>query len=485
MHRIVGLDITADELRIVALQSGFRGFAVADARRVPLPEGESLSGRISAALSEAPPLGDAAIAVAIPAAQVASFVFTLPFVDARRLEQVLPAEVEGAIPFDLDDVVWDHAVLSQGEGKTEVLVAVVKKATLRTVLAGLSEAGVDPRVVTFAPLALGALAERKVLADGVEGTTALIEAGPERAELCLFAGDRPFLARALSTSGRALWHAALSDPKAREKILVPLLRDIKISLRARAPGELARILLAGDLTAFPEIAHRFEMELGAAAGPVVLAPQHQTANGAEAPEMSLALALALRAQQSRGRLDFRKGEFAFTRALTQARGQLLQIGIAAVVLVLLAIGLGTARVASLSRQAADYDEALCAATKKTLGNCMTDYRQAVAALSGGRSKAAGIPRVSAADVLSEVVARLPDSSLPTIDDIDLNTTTVRMRGTVESFGKVDDIVAALRKDRCFGDVKQPSTTKARDGSNKINFSLEFSYTCSGELPGGA
>ncbi|MFL5377223.1 MAG: hypothetical protein ACJ787_04860, partial [Myxococcales bacterium] len=78
MHRIVGLDITADELRIVALQSGFRGFAVADARRVPLPEGESLSARISAALADSPPLGDAAIAVAIPAAQVASFVFTLP-----------------------------------------------------------------------------------------------------------------------------------------------------------------------------------------------------------------------------------------------------------------------------------------------------------------------------------------------------------------------------------------------------------------------
>jgi general secretion pathway protein L len=485
MHRIVGLDITADELRIVALQSGFRGFAVTDARRVPLPEGESLSERISAALSQSPPLGDDAIAVAIPPAQVASFVFTLPFVDARRVEQVLPAEVEGAIPFDLDDVVWDYSVLSQGEGRTEVLVAVVKKTSMRTFLASLSEAGIDPRVVTFAPLVLGDLAERKVLADGGEGTTALVEAGPDRAELCLLAADRAFLARALSTSSRTLWQAARNDPKAREKILVPLLRDIKISLRARAPGELARVVLAGDLAAFPEIAHRFEMELETAAAPVALAPQYQASNGAEAPEMTLALALALRAQQPRGRVDFRKGEFAFTRALTEVRGQLLQLGIAAVVLVLLAIGLGTARVASLSRQAADYDEALCAATKKTLGNCMTDYRQAVAALSGGRSKAAGIPRVSAADVLAEVMARLPDNSLPVIDDIDLNTSTVRMRGTVESFGKVDDIVAALRKDRCFGDVKQPSTTKARDGSNKINFSLEFSFTCSGELPGGA
>ena len=49
---------------------------------------------------------------------------------------------------------------------------------------------------------------------------------------------------------------------------------------------------------------------------------------------------------------------------------------------------------------------------------MTDYRQALAALSGGHSKAAGIPRVSAADILAEVVARLPDASLPVIEDLD-------------------------------------------------------------------
>jgi len=485
MHRIVGLDVTADELRMVALQSSFRGFSVADARRVPLPEADSLPERISSALSQVPPLGDDAIAVAVPAAQVASFVFTLPFVDARRVEQILPAEVEGAIPFDLEDVVWDYSLLSQGDGKTEVLVAVVKKSALQGLLAGLAEAGIDPRVVTFAPLALGALAERGLLADGGEGATALIEAGADRAELCLLSGDRPLLARALATSGRALWSAAQRDPKTREKILVPLLRDIKLSLRSRAPGELQRVVIAGDLAAFPEIAHRFEMELGAPAAPVALVPPHAGNDGADSPQMSLALALALRAQQPRGRLDFRKGEFAFTRNLTQVRGRLLELGMAAVVLLLLAIGLGTARIASLSRQASDYDEALCAATKKTLGNCTTDYRQALAALSGGKSKAAGIPRVSAADILAEVVARLPDASLPVIDDIDLNTSTVRMRGTVESFGKVDEIISALRKDRCFGDVKQPGTTRARDGSNKVNFSLEFSFTCSGELPGGA
>src|SRR2546430_1085743 len=114
------------------------------------------------------------------------------------------------------------------------------------------------------------------------------------------------------------------------------------------------------------------------------------------------------APEPRGRLNFRKGEFASPRDLSQVRGHLSRLAIAAAVLLALAVGLGAARVASLSKQGRDYDDALCAATRKVLGTCVTDYRQAVAALSGGQSKAAGIPRVSAADILAGLLARLPD-----------------------------------------------------------------------------
>jgi len=59
-----------------------------------------------------------------------------------------------------------------------------------------------------------------------------------------------------------------------------------------------------------------------------------------------------------------------------------------------------------------------------------------------------------------------------------------MKGTAESFGKVDDVIAGLKKDKCFGEIKQPRVEKQRDGS-KVSFALDFAYTCSGETPGGA
>src|ERR1700716_1551175 len=99
MHRNVGLDWAQDALRVATVQSGFRGFAIQDVRAVPLPAEGTPAERLQAALLALdlqPALGpDDSIAVALPGAAVATHVITLPFSDTKRIEQVLPAEVEG------------------------------------------------------------------------------------------------------------------------------------------------------------------------------------------------------------------------------------------------------------------------------------------------------------------------------------------------------------------------------------------------------
>jgi general secretion pathway protein L len=481
MHRNVGLDQAHDALRVATLQSGFRGFAIQEVRSVPLPEQGTPAERLQAALAALelnPPLGpDDSVAVALPDALVATYLLTIPFSDAKRIERVLPAEVEGAIPFDLSDVVWDWTILGQAGGKSEVLIGVVQKKVLRDHLDVLAASGLDPRVVTLAPLALAALGERGVLVpDGAPPlTAALLEAGPDRADLALLDAGRPILARAMATANAQSWAAAATDPTARARLLSTLVRDLKISLRARRVMP-QRLLLSGAVASLPEAAERLGAETQLPAEPIALP--------AGGPADALALGLALRAQLPRGRINFRKGDFAFTQDLSQVRGRLVRFGVAAALLLVLGLVLGVARLSSLRRQAAAYDEAVCSATRRILGNCLTDYRQAIAQLSGGRSRAAGIPRVSAADVLAELVANMPEGSMPLLDDVEVTTTAVRVRGTADSFGKVDEVVSALRKDKCFGEIKQPRTEKAREG-NKVTFAFDFAYTCSGESAGGA
>jgi general secretion pathway protein L len=478
MHRTVGLDWAQDALRVATLQSGFRGFAIQEVRAAPLPAEGTPAERLKSALDQLgllPPLGaEDTVAVALPGALVASHLMTLPFVDTKRIEQVLPAEVESVIPFDLAEVIWDHAVLGQAGGKTEVLVGVVKKTVLREYLDALGAAGIEPRVVTFAPLALAALGEKNLL--GAEPpTAALLDAGPNRGDLVLLEAGRPALARSVASSGEAAWQAAEGDEAARSRLLSAFTRDLKISLRARKGAPPQKLLLAGRLALLPGAAERLAADLNLPAEPVSLP--------AGTPEAALALGLAVRAQTPRGKINFLKDEFAFTKDLSQLRGQIVKLSTAAAILLVLSLGLGMARLSSLHRQAAAYDEAVCNATRRILGTCLTDYRQALGQLSGGKSRAAGVPRVSAADVFAELVAQIPEGSLPLLDDVEVTTSSIRMKGTAQDFGKVDDILNALKKDKCFGDIKQPRTEKQRDG--KVSFSLDFGYACSGELPGGA
>src|SRR5512138_2596474 len=151
-QRILGLDLGAHAVKAVLVESTFRGYAVTRTARVPLADAEAepsparFAPAVKALLADAGLAFDAAV-VALPGAGATSLSLTLPFTDPRRIEQTIGFEVEGQIPFDLADVAWDWQPLSSRDGKTDLLVAVVRKEEVLALLAALGEAGVDPRAV--------------------------------------------------------------------------------------------------------------------------------------------------------------------------------------------------------------------------------------------------------------------------------------------------------------------------------------------------
>lgn len=527
-QRILGLDLGAHTVKAVLLESTFRGYAVLDTARAPLPEGPTGPGRQAAAvrgLLEARGWEFDAAVVALPGAAVSTSVITLPFSDPRRIEQTVGFEVEGQIPFDLADAAWDWQPLGTHEGKTELLVAVARKDELGALLAALAEAGVDPRAIVPPGTAYSALAMAGALAGtgtapataGPPASEAIVDIGHERTNVAVFAGTAceaartfPFgaahLARALArelaiseADGAALLAAeaggaALSpalaekarDPRAADALqraLVPLVRELRATLRAwRArvgQRAVARLHLAGEAAHLPGLPDVLAPEVEGAVAPLAMVgPAAERIPAGEEPGLALALALALRGHLGAraGRINLRRGELAFTRDFEHVKGKVKRLGVYAAGVVLLAVLSAGVKAFALSRQEAALDRALCDAETRIIGRCYPNFEEAQAILRGRGTPGAALPRVSAVELFGELADKVPVGIQVRLDRIEITKDKLHLQGTTDAAENVDKIAASLKASRCFSDARSGGARR-RGSDNKFEFSIDASLTC--------
>src|SRR5512138_3743723 len=150
---LLGLDLGSHSVKAVLLESTLRGWTVAGVARAPVPpaadgDASTLLERQATAvhgLLATRGWRPDSVTAAVPCATAASHVVTLPFTDPRRIEQTIAFEVEGVIPFELSQVAWDWQAMFERGGKSELLIAVVRKEEVASLLAGLAAGELDPR----------------------------------------------------------------------------------------------------------------------------------------------------------------------------------------------------------------------------------------------------------------------------------------------------------------------------------------------------
>jgi general secretion pathway protein L len=486
-QRILGLDLGAHAVKGVLLESTYRGFAVLDAAQAPVPPGEApLLERqaevLGALLGDKGWRADASL-VALPGAAVTSLVVTLPFTDPRRIEQTVAFEVEGQIPFELDQVAWDWQSIGQRDGKTDLLVAVVRREEMAALLAALARVGVDPRAVMpagaayAALLAAGAVEPLPAEPGAAPGADVIVDVGRERTSLCIAVGGAVEAARTFP-GGAAL---LARGPGA-------LARELRATLgawRARAGARpVRRLLLAGGAAGAPGLAEALAPEVEGPVEPLALAgPAAARIAPEEAAPLALALALALRGHQGgrAGRLNLRRGPFAFTRDFEHVRGKVGHLAAYAALVVLLAVVSTGVNAFALARQEAALDRALCDAQQKILGKCYPNVEEAQAVLRGRGTVGETLPRVTAVDVLTELSLRVPPEVKLRLDRIEITRDKLHVQGTTEAAESVDRIVTALRGSHCFGDARSGGARR-RGSDGKFEFSVDSALTC---LEGGA
>ncbi|HYQ14195.1 MAG TPA: hypothetical protein VEQ58_00500, partial [Polyangiaceae bacterium] len=107
MAGFVGIDIGKTHVRAVSLSVGYKRLSVGRLEEVALDSVESLERAIQ---TVAAPLlaGIDGIAVAIDGDQCFIQRLTLPATAQKRLDEVLPFEIEAQVPVDIDELVFDH-----------------------------------------------------------------------------------------------------------------------------------------------------------------------------------------------------------------------------------------------------------------------------------------------------------------------------------------------------------------------------------------
>jgi general secretion pathway protein L len=241
---------------------------------------------------------------------------------------------------------------------------------------------------------------------------------------------------------------------------------------------VVRVVLAGGAASWPGLASTLAGELGIAAAPLRLAgPAAAAFPEDEAPRLALPLALALRGWLGTRfqRLNLRRGVLASTRSTQDVRERLQRIAVYAGLVLLLALVSTIVRVVALNRQEKLLDRSMCEVTQRVVGKCFDDFAMAESVLRGRGTVGASIPRVSAAGVLAELAARVPQVQLR-LDRIEISREKLHLQGTTDAAENVDRIVSALRSSRCFADARSGGARK-RGTEAKFEFTVDADITC--------
>ncbi|HVP62778.1 MAG TPA: pilus assembly protein PilM [Myxococcaceae bacterium] len=514
MARVLGLDLGSHSLKGMLLEATGRGTSVLHYAETRRREEAPLDEALAVFLAENPWAPDQVV-VALPGPSLATHAFTLPFTDAKRIGATLPFEVEGELPFELSQVVFDHQVTRRRANATDLVVGLVRREELAELLRALAARGLDPRVVTHPAIAYQnlflAAPERFEVAPGA--AVAVLDIGHRRtsiavgrpAEGLLFARTFPGGGRDLSRALAAEFQVPLAEAEAWKerdgslttgggpehvraravlvRALAPLVREIRATLKAASGRErvpVARLLLAGGTAQLPGLIEHLGTELGLPAD-VLLLPAN--AAGVVPPEVqpraAQAYALSLRGTMASGRaprFNLRQGEFAFRGHVDYLRQRLVRVAAFAAVLALLLCVFNVTRGVLLGRREAAVDARLCALTQRVLGGCEKNYDRALNLLRGQQSPATAVPPVSATRLLAEVAQRVPPEVTVNFNQMVFDLNRVQLRGETDSTRSIDKIAAALKTYRCFREVKEGKVERARE-SSRVQFQLDVQVEC--------
>lgn len=518
MARVLGLDLGSHAVKGVLFETSMRGYqtrlAVSVRRAQEGDRTETLKAALTELFTQHPVQADQVV-VALPGPTLATHVVTLPFSDPRKIEQTLPFEIEGQLPYDISEVVFDYQVASTKDKKSDILVGLVRKTELKALIDTLAELKLTPKVITHPGIAYQNVLATMSAAEVQDGAIAIVDIGHERTSIAIGSPGGPVeVARTFSGGGKDLtrtlarefqvppldaekWkeqHGALAShingPDAERAAgafirgMQGVVRELRQSFKAysaRSRRPVMRVYICGGTATMPGFDEQLASDLSIPVERLALPNEAAAQIGqADLSRMAQPFALALRGFASGAkapRFNLRRGEFGFKGDFDYVRDKIPRIAAFAFTLLLLIIASGMVRNFLLAEREEKVDAELCETTKKILGTCEKSYDRALAMLQGTESPAAAVPKVSAVQLLSDLTQRIPQDANVTLQQVEVQLDRITLRAETESTKQVDAVTTELKKHRCFKEVQQRKVDRQGE---RVTFGLDILVECPAE-----
>ncbi len=490
--RFVGLDIGSKDIRVSLIKRGLRDAQLLQTIRTeisPSPTGDadSIAGVFKA---YSLPKGDIATSVAENPTSIR--VVKFPFSDPKKIDQVYEYELENISTFDPREKTHGYHLVKNEVG-SEALVCVFEKDQVAELIKSYNENGIDPKIITYAPLAFGALndllsAKRPLL---------LIDIGETEISYSLF--DESGIRRVRSSTKpvesffeklnqdgvgsdrRDFSQMVISEDEGQDikECLSPILGEIKKTIQffeIELKDKVKTVELSGSLSLIGGFSDFLKDELDRDVKKIYI-PDLGADNSAV---FAKSYALALYGSTFRnGYLNFRKDEFKYAGVDHELRKVFMVPGALLAILILFLIYSSASRYYELKRSVEEMETQIARVVKDTFPEVKVipkpklfmesevgKVREKLDLIEGVQGE------LTPLDALKDISSSLPQSLKLTVNQIKFETgNKIKIEGVCGSYQEVAEIEEALTESGMFESVTRNQTGNASNGNTKFEISV--------------
>jgi len=493
-RKIIGLDIRDNSVSALLLKSGIKKSRIEEYIHISLDnphisqhssedeesKKELNSGLITALerIKDRIDITDAVCIVSLPANLISYRNIRLPFKDTKKIRQILPFELESALPFPADDLILDFKILTDNKihpdlkSETEIIAAAVEKIRLKSYLDILADFHIDPETVTVGGYST-ALSVKK-FAD-VPEKWLFADIDEKRCTLFAVISGEISLIRSFPLSSGSGSAASLCSDIQRTLVALEEISDSDFQ-----PSEIYISGYSSDALQSRNFEKELEYRLGI---PVKDVDICSDAGIEIKTEMNQAqtnnpLALALSEMEGFDLLNFRRGEFAPRREWAENKGTLIRTMILAGLIAaffFLNIMIDTY---SKEKQIKKLDKEINEIFKATFPDVtkivdpLHQMRVAMDDLKKNDMLPGNTKNIRAVDILNEISRLISDKIDVEFTQTVIAEESVQISGKTDSFNAVDDMQSQLEKSAMFKKVTIANTSKEKIG-NKIQFKIRI------------